>query len=192
MAVVELQGIPDMKAVALCQLFRNHAHITILHTDHAPFFHCHIAGQNIEIQFHFSVSQQGDATNIVILVIIGIFDPGKVDRIDWCDFCRYIVVRNTRNSSKLFDIVHKQGIKGIVGSHIPLGAVGGFQLTDVNTAQLPFVQIPRLMGDLVRRFFQPFRSVGLIAIQPQASPNCLPGGVLGLNAGILTSHAAQK
>ena len=54
--VVKLQGIPDMKAVALCQLFRNHAHITILHTDHAPFFHCHIAGQNIEIQFHFSVS----------------------------------------------------------------------------------------------------------------------------------------
>ena len=138
-AVVELQGIPDMKAVALCQLFRNHAHVTILHTDHAPFFHCHIAGQNIEIQFHLSVSQQGDTTNIVILVNIGIFDPGKVDRIDWCDFCRYIVVRNTWNSSKFFDIVHEQGIKGIVGSHIPLGAVGGFQLTNVNTVQLPFI-----------------------------------------------------
>ena len=111
----------------------------VLHTDHAPFFHCHIAGQNIEIQFHFSVSQQCYATNIVILVIIGIFDPCKVDRIDWCNFCRYIIVRNTWNSSKFFDIVHKQGIKGIVGSHIPLGAVGGFQLTNVNTVQLPFI-----------------------------------------------------
>ena len=97
-----------------------------------------------------------------------------------------------KKGSKFFDILLKQGIKGIVGSHIPLGAVGSFQLTNVNTVQLPFVQIPRLMSDLVRRFFQPFRSVGLIAIQPQTSPNCLPGGVLGLNAGILTCQTTQK